>query len=89
MIGGIGRPQPGPETGAMLTFGDVTLAVWIKQGSPGATNFISWEATSILHGHSEGSKGSLDPHAWPFSGLACSSRYSQLVLRATDSRGCG
>ena len=34
--------------------GDVTPGSWLLQGSPGATKFVSWEATSSLHAHSEG-----------------------------------
>ena len=33
--------------------------------------------------------GRLDPHAWPFSGLAWSSSYSQSDPRSRDARGHG
>ena len=64
------RPEPGPSTGAGLMRGDVAPAVWVLQGSPGATKFVSREATSILHAHLEGCFGEAGPpNPWPFSGL--------------------
>ena len=87
---GVARPNHGPEggpgRGAGLTLWDVTTLQHGCCRGPKA-NFVSWDATSNLHAHSEGCFGVAGPpHAALFR-LAWTSRYSQSNPRGGNARG--
>ena len=90
MLGGVARPEPGLGRGAGLMLGDVTPGSMATAGVPrrnqvrvlGSNQQPSRQLRSLV-------RGVWTPHAWPFSGLAWSSRYSQSDPRARDARGHG
>ena len=47
------RPEPGPGRGARLILRDVTPGSRATAQVPRRHQFVSWEATSILHAHWE------------------------------------
>ena len=79
-------PSPGRAEGPGDAQGRDPQAVWLLQGSPGAKQFVSWEAISRLHANLEGCFGEAgNPGSAPF-GLSVVEQVQPIQPRATDAR---
>ena len=70
-----------------MTLGDLNPAVGLLQGSPGATKFVSWEATSSLHDHSDGCQGEAGPPRTSLFGLSVVEQVQPIQLPGQRPKG--
>ena len=83
------RPETWPGRGAGLTLGDVTPGSMGTSGVPGATKFVSWEASSILHAHLEGCYEEAGPPRMALFGLSVVKRVQPIRTLGRKLLGVG